>query len=155
MSQAAKWAKVNHKWSKLSQNDYCHLFCCTFHAFLFCITICCEKKKNWFICTQWYKLTYFIWNIYFSFRPFGSFLMTNIVIFLPCYVSSVVVPNTLNLDPDPDPGFWPNLDPDPDPGISWIRIRIHNTAVNTFFVCWVSKFWIYILYLTFSASIVT
>ena len=20
-------------------------------------------------------------------------------------------PNTLNLDPDPDPGFWPNLDP--------------------------------------------
>ena len=30
--------------------------------------------------------------------------------------SSVVDPNTLNLDPDP--GFWPNLDknPDPDPG---------------------------------------
>ena len=27
--------------------------------------------------------------------------------------SSVVDPNTLNLDPDPDPGFWPNLDPDP------------------------------------------
>ena len=33
-------------------------------------------------------------------------------------------PNTLNLDPDPVPGFWPNLDPDlgiwpnldPDPG---------------------------------------
>ena len=25
--------------------------------------------------------------------------------------SSVVDPNTLNLDPDP--GFWPNLDPDP------------------------------------------
>ena len=24
--------------------------------------------------------------------------------------------NTLNLDPDPNPGFWPNLDPDPDPG---------------------------------------
>ena len=21
-----------------------------------------------------------------------------------------------NLDPGPDPGFWPNLDPDPDPG---------------------------------------
>ena len=27
--------------------------------------------------------------------------------------SSVVDPNTLNLDPDPDPVFWPNLDPDP------------------------------------------
>ena len=29
--------------------------------------------------------------------------------------TSVVDPNTLNLDPDP--GFWPNLDPDPDPGL--------------------------------------
>ena len=29
-------------------------------------------------------------------------------------ISSVVDPNTLNLDPDP--GFWLNLDPDPDPG---------------------------------------
>ena len=29
---------------------------------------------------------------------------------------SVVDPNTLNLDPDPDTGFWPNLDPDLDPG---------------------------------------
>ena len=29
-------------------------------------------------------------------------------------MSSVVDPNTLNLDPDP--GFWANLDPDPDPG---------------------------------------
>ena len=28
---------------------------------------------------------------------------------------SVVDPKTLNLDPDPDPGFWPNLDPDPGP----------------------------------------
>ena len=28
--------------------------------------------------------------------------------------SSVVDPNTLNLDPDP--GFWYNLDPYPDPG---------------------------------------
>ena len=27
--------------------------------------------------------------------------------------TSVVDPNTLNLDPDP--GFWPNLDPDPGP----------------------------------------
>ena len=26
---------------------------------------------------------------------------------------SVVDPNTMNLDPDLDPGFWPNLDPDP------------------------------------------
>ena len=26
--------------------------------------------------------------------------------------SSVVDPNTLNLDPDPE--FWPNLDPDPE-----------------------------------------
>ena len=24
------------------------------------------------------------------------------------------IPNTLNLDPDPE--FWPNLDPDPGPG---------------------------------------
>ena len=33
--------------------------------------------------------------------------------------TSVVDPNTLNLDPDP--GFWPNFDPDldpnPDPGL--------------------------------------
>ena len=29
------------------------------------------------------------------------------------HVTSVVDPNTLNLDPDP--GFWPNLDPDPEP----------------------------------------
>ena len=36
-------------------------------------------------------------------------------------ITSVVHPNTLNLDPapgfwpnlEPDPGFWPNLDPDP------------------------------------------
>ena len=38
-----------------------------------------------------------------------------------CVGASVVDPNTLNLDPDPDPGFWPNLDPDPylgpDPGL--------------------------------------
>ena len=27
------------------------------------------------------------------------------------FFSSVVDPNTLNLDPDPE--FWPNLDPDP------------------------------------------
>ena len=27
--------------------------------------------------------------------------------------NSVVDPNTLNLDPDADPGFWPNLDPNP------------------------------------------
>ena len=27
------------------------------------------------------------------------------------YISSVVDPNTLNLDPDTE--FWPNLDPDP------------------------------------------
>ena len=26
---------------------------------------------------------------------------------------SVVDPNPLNLDPRPDPEFWPNLDPDP------------------------------------------
>ena len=25
--------------------------------------------------------------------------------------------NTLNLDPDPNPGFWPNLDPDPGPDL--------------------------------------
>ena len=35
--------------------------------------------------------------------------------------SSVVDPYTLNLDPDPSPGFWPNRDldpgPDPDPGL--------------------------------------
>ena len=28
-----------------------------------------------------------------------------------CLPTSVVDPNTLNLDPDP--GFWPNWDPDP------------------------------------------
>ena len=32
-------------------------------------------------------------------------------------LTSVVYPNTLNLDPDPDAGFWPNLDSDPDPGL--------------------------------------
>ena len=32
-------------------------------------------------------------------------------------VTSVVDPNTLNLDPDP--GFWPNLDPDPDPELCY------------------------------------
>ena len=31
-------------------------------------------------------------------------------------------PNTLNLDLDPDPGFWPNLDPYP------IRIRIQGNV---------------------------
>ena len=32
-------------------------------------------------------------------------------------VCSVVdpIPNTLNLDPDPE--FWPNMDTDPDPGL--------------------------------------
>ena len=30
---------------------------------------------------------------------------------------SVVDPNTLNLDPVPDPGVWPNLDPVPGPGV--------------------------------------
>ena len=38
----------------------------------------------------------------------------------PFVFTSVVDPNTLNLDPDPGPdlGFWHNLDPDPvpDPG---------------------------------------
>ena len=32
------------------------------------------------------------------------------------FTASVVDPNTLTLDPDSNPGFWPNLDPDPDPG---------------------------------------
>ena len=32
-------------------------------------------------------------------------------------LSSVVDPNTLNLDPDQDSGFWPNLAPNPDPGL--------------------------------------
>ena len=56
--------------------------------------------------------------------------------------TSVVDPNTLNLDLHPDPGYWPHLDPDldpgPDPGLYryyqvWriqdvlIRIRIHPT----------------------------
>ena len=31
---------------------------------------------------------------------------------LPTVNPSVVDPNTLNLDPDPE--FWPNLDPDPE-----------------------------------------
>ena len=30
--------------------------------------------------------------------------------------SSVVDPNSLNLDPDPE--IWPNLDPEPDPGLN-------------------------------------
>ena len=29
------------------------------------------------------------------------------------HVTSVVDPNTLNMDPDP--GFWPNLHPEPEP----------------------------------------
>ena len=47
--------------------------------------------------------------------------------------TSVVDPNTLNLDPDPE--FWPNLDP--DPGSSRIRIQYGSgstTLLNTFVV---------------------
>ena len=40
--------------------------------------------------------------------------MTKVSFKLCVHVTSVVDPNTLNLDPDPR--FWPNLDPDPDPG---------------------------------------
>ena len=45
--------------------------------------------------------------------------------------SSVVDPNTLNLDPDP--GFWPNLDPDPDlnpnPDPNWAKIMDYMYSV--------------------------
>ena len=34
-------------------------------------------------------------------------------------VGSVVNPNTLNLDPDPDSEFRPNLDSDQDPGLCY------------------------------------
>ena len=48
------------------------------------------------------------------------------------FKTSVVDPNTLNLDPDP--GFWTNLDSDPDPGFYqccgsasiFMRIRIQD-----------------------------
>ena len=33
--------------------------------------------------------------------------------------ASVVDPNTLNLDPDPE--LWPNLDPDSDPGLPILK----------------------------------
>ena len=29
------------------------------------------------------------------------------------YATVLWIQNTLNLDPDLEPGFWPNLDPDP------------------------------------------
>ena len=52
----------------------------------------------------------------------SGFVKSGFNIFQICFnsgivSSSVVDPNTLNLDPDPDPGFWTNLDPDPDPGL--------------------------------------
>ena len=34
-------------------------------------------------------------------------------------ISSVVDPNTLNLDPDLDPEFWPNMEPDLNPGLCY------------------------------------
>ena len=37
-----------------------------------------------------------------------------VLLFFVVVVGSVVVPNTLTLDPDLK--IWPNLDPDPDPG---------------------------------------
>ena len=42
--------------------------------------------------------------------------------------NSVVDPNTLNLDPDLDPGFWPNLDPDP----GWIQVEPQKMAKNVY-----------------------
>ena len=43
--------------------------------------------------------------------------------------SSVVDPNTLNLDPDP--GFWPNLDP--DPGLQYRYASILKEKIKFFF----------------------
>ena len=37
---------------------------------------------------------------------------------------SVVDPNTLNVDPDPESEFWPNSDPDPDPMLSSLKEKI-------------------------------
>ena len=42
-------------------------------------------------------------------RDYSPFVMERVLKVI--VASSVVDPNTLNLDPDP--GFWPNLDPDP------------------------------------------
>ena len=42
--------------------------------------------------------------------------------------NSVVDPNTLNLDPDLDLGFWPNLDPDP----GWIQVGPKKMAKNVY-----------------------
>ena len=40
-------------------------------------------------------------------------------LFISVYYCSVVDLNALNLDPDLDPGFWPNLDPDPELGLNY------------------------------------
>ena len=49
---------------------------------------------------------------YISATAYSGLLVANI---WTSATTSVVDPNTLNLDPDPDPGFWPNLNTDPDP----------------------------------------
>jgi len=38
-------------------------------------------------------------------------------VYSPFVLSSVVDPDSLNLDPDPDPANSVNPDPDPDPGL--------------------------------------
>ena len=45
-------------------------------------------------------------------------------------LTSVVDPNTFNLDPDP--GFWPNLDPDPD-STSTLKEKIRNNSREKLF----------------------
>ena len=59
-------------------------------------TVGCASRIN---SKHWQNIRTFTYNC-----PGDLFLLT-----------SVVDPNTLNLDPDP--GFWPNLDPDPGPNL--------------------------------------
>ena len=97
---------------------------------LLCIDYCKRLKRwliDWTILLSWNKQFFphqgqwikNLINTYFFHKISQKKLVLN-------HKSSVVDPNTLNLDPDP--GFRPNLDPDPE--ISWIRIqiRIRNTG---------------------------
>ena len=97
---------------------------------LLCIDYCKRLKRwliDWTILLSWNKQFFphqgqwikNLINTYFFHKISQKKLVLD-------HKSSVVDPNTLNLDPDP--GFRPNLDPDPE--ISWIRIqiRIRNTG---------------------------
>ena len=54
------------------------------------------------------RIRFFILNLDSAFQ---AYKLSNIK--LQRNYSSVVDPNALNLDPDPDQEFWPNLDLDP------------------------------------------